>query len=251
MVSQRCVVIGIITFVVIAIITMIVCLAVFLKPVPLADPYTCQIDEIPNSLTLQEAYFSLGYRVNIIFPNNNNWGYITSTMNFSPTKNTYEMKRNGYDNETQVDVEQQIWTLTAKYDYQPCQPLKCVNDNCQLITYSNYEIKETITQSIFNTLNSIYTQYNIYKNGTEMGVSTKISLIDTDLTITDLKGNVLATMTRSFFGSLLVDTWQVVNHRPDVIDNWLVAYIPAMVTIKKREYQSQQNSEKRQETKNK
>lgn len=239
--NRQVILAGICCFATACIITLIVVLSIELAPVPLADSENCKLDTISNSMILQEQLFSWGYQIDILTNNGNTiWGYIISTINYNPTKNTYQMKTNDDSNDAQVTVTQNLISWTTNFEYEACSPYSN-GTGSELITYSSYKVAETIEESFVNSLSGIYTTFNIYKNNVQIATSNKLSLIDTNMQIIDNNGNILATMTRTFLGSLIVDKWIVTNYRPDVIDNWVVAYIPALVTIKKREYQNNNN----------
>lgn len=229
--DKRCLIISGITLAIAIVIILIVVLSIELRPVPLATGQECELSDLTNQMTLQEVYFSLGYQLNIFLNDGTQFGFISSTINYNPAQNTYQMKATNYSSVAQITVTQNIFSLTTNYEYTACTP-----PNSE--PYPQYKVAETLTESLSNSLSGIYTSYTIYKNGAQIALSNKLSLIDTNMQIVDNNGNVLATMTRNVFSSFVTDKWNVVNNRPDIIDNWVAAFIPSLVTIKMREKQN-------------
>jgi hypothetical protein len=229
--DRKCLIITGTAICVVIFIILVVVLSIELQPVHLATGQECELSDLTNQMTLHEVYFSLGYQLDIYLSDNTKFGFITSTINYNPAKNTYQMKATNYSNVAQITVTQNIFSLTTNFEYTACTPLG-------LEPFPEYKVAETLTESLSNSLSGIYTSYTIYKNGAQIAVSNKLSLIDTDMQIVDNNSNVVATMTRNAFSSFLTDKWNIINNRPDIIDNWVVAFIPSLVTIKMREKQN-------------
>lgn len=213
----------------ISIIILITVLVIELKPTPLAVGSQCVISTMPSILYLQQAIFSWGYQINIYTDSamTNRWGYVTSTINANPFKNTYELKSMADESVTQVQVSQNIYSFTTNFEFTVCDNLN-----------ENIVIEQTITESIMSTLSNIYTSFNIYNNNTQIGYSNKLSLIDTNMELTDMNNNVLGSMTRSFLNSFIIDNWYVVTNENNIIDNWVSPMVASLVTIKKSEQQN-------------
>jgi len=87
-------------------------------------------------------------------------------------------------------------------------------------------------------------EYAIEKEGKQIGTSNKIQFFNTNITITDPKGTVVAKIYRPY-RILWVDQWQVSVDHPEIIDTYVIAMIGALNTIKKRESQSSSSRSRR------
>lgn len=223
--NKKHIIVGLGVCIILSIILVIIIVpSVLLKPTRLADDDDCYLHNITDKFTLKEVYLSIGYKLKLYLDNDQEYGYITSTKNYDPTKNVYQLRSKEND-KTQAQATQKIFSFGTNYRYKSCDKKY------------EYIVKETITETFGNT-NKIYTTYTVFKDDKEIAKSKKLSLIDTEIDIIDNNNILLSKMKRNFGDSILYDVWHVENYNTEMVDNWVVAMIPSLVTIKQREKQN-------------
>lgn len=79
--------------------------------------------------------------------------------------------------------------------------------------------------------------YDLYKNDTLIGTSdeSNIVLCKSDINMEDIDGTILATLSRSCSNSIFRDKWTIHNNHPDIVENYVVAFIGYLTTLKENE----------------
>jgi len=172
---------------------------------------------IPNEFVLQSPIFSARYEVDlksvdekIVYGQfyKKIWTLLNNVYRYIDTKGNIL-----------VTIEQEVFTWEAKYTIESCKG-------------SRYRLEEIWPPNFFSL--GYQTSYKIFRDDKLIAMSNGFKLIDIHMNITDTKGIVLAQLTQKWFNY----NWHVVNQKPEILDNYIVAIIGALQSLKRQESDS-------------
>src|SRR5665648_44156 len=198
------------------------------------------LTKIPNSIIVREESVSVRDKIDLLDSSQHQIGYYWHPATTSLTTNEYQYVDNSASDVSLVNAIEKTslgnltsWNFTSQIDFTPCP------NTLNLATYS---LTADVQQQFYNSLwLHVYTQYSISKNGQPFASSTKVDIVNSDVTITQNGTNVvLATLHKpildtSSISSFINMSYYIDVQRPDLIDSWFVGFLGSIILIHLRE----------------
>jgi hypothetical protein len=203
-----------------------------LKPKGLVDGPICDtLSALPNQMVCHEQWISTGYKIDLN-ANGHNYGYFFKTIDTTSLTNvTFQLVPSVNENVSWVDAVTDNWSFTTTYKFHTCKPSGGAD---KTPAYELYEkLEDTVTSALTGAM---YSQFNIKKNGVDIATSMRTNVFVDEVHITSLDGStVYATLSKDLLSSFVIGTYNVSNHSPEVLDNWFVAFLAALIMIRTRQ----------------
>lgn len=209
---------------------------------------TSPFHDLPTQFRVVEQYFSTRSRAKLYgYEENNNTELGSLTTRPSVFKTAYSYR----DLADHVVAEAEKGSFLFTFTINQCAEAGARNvatyelEREFFVLFGQVTVLFVATCSFFSASEQtkcVFVQVNYYlrKNGTLIGKPTKNTWFQCrpDVMIEGIDGSLLAVLDRSCFGSLFTDHWRVTNYRPDLVENYVLAFIAYVTT----QYENDQRS---------